>query len=353
MDELATLERLVRRYSPSGREGSAVREFVRLAQELGYSAHADAAGNGIASRGRGRPIVLFLGHIDTVEGRLPVRRARGRLYGRGTVDAKGPLAAALWAGRFLTGPGEFRVVAAVGEETDSRGARALLRRTRPDAVIAGEPSGGDGITVGYKGELQLIASFRGRRTHLSSPTPTATDVALEWIGAVQGHDHSHAGESPFRSLTMMVVGVESVRDADAETARVTLDFRLPPGYRTGALLRELPREPHRPSIAVRIRVDPVEVDRSNPVVRSLVEGIRVAGGRPTLWRKGGTSDLNLSVRAWGVPGAAYGPGDPHLDHTARESVPAAELARSVRVLRTALERLRSELSIPRRSGVGA
>ena len=353
MGELGTLERLVRRYSPSGREEAAVLEFVRVAQELGYSARVDATGNGAASRGKGRPVILFLGHIDTVEGRLSVHRARGRLYGRGSVDAKGSLATALWAGRALAGPGEYRVVAAVGEETDSRGARALLRQRRPDAVIAGEPSGWDGVTVGYKGELQLVASFRGRRTHFSSPVPTAMDVALEWIGAVKSYVRARAGESPFRSLTMKVVGLESVRDGDAETARATLDFRLPPGRTAGGVLHELPTDPHRPSLTVRIRVDPVEVDRTNPVVRSLVEGIRAAGGRPTLWRKGGTSDLNLAVRAWGIPGAAYGPGDPHLDHTARESVSAAELARSVRVLRTALERLRSELAIPRRSGVGA
>ena len=353
MDELAVLERLVRRYSPSGREAAAVREFARVARELGYSARIDAAGNGIASRGTGRPVVLFLGHIDTVEGRLPVRRRRGRLYGRGSVDAKGPLTAALIAGRSWTGPGELRVVAAVGEETDSRGTRHLLRRSRPDAVIAGEPSGWDGVAVGYKGELQLVATFRGRRTHFSSPIPTAMDGALEWIGAVKRSVRTHAGESAFRSLTMKVVALESARDGDAETARATLDFRVPPGRTAGELLRELPVGSPRPSIAVRIRIDPIEIDRSDPVAKSLIEGIRVAGGRPTLWRKGGTSDLNLALAAWGVPGAAYGPGDAHLDHTARESVSATELARSVRVLKVALEQLRVALSIPRRSDVDA
>jgi acetylornithine deacetylase/succinyl-diaminopimelate desuccinylase-like protein len=42
-----------------------------------------------------------------------VRRRAGRLYGRGTVDAKGPIAAALLAGHHLAGPGEYLVVAAV------------------------------------------------------------------------------------------------------------------------------------------------------------------------------------------------------------------------------------------------
>ncbi len=353
MDEIATLERLVRRYSPSGREELAVREFVEVARELGYSARVDAIGNGLASRGIGRPLVLFLGHIDTVEGRLPVVRRRGRLYGRGTVDAKGALAAALWAGRSWKGPGEFRVAAAVGEETDSRGARHLLRRVRPDAVIAGEPSGWDGLALGYKGELQLVATFRGRRTHFSSPTPTAMDETLAWVATVKEYVRAHAGESAFRSLTMKVVGLEGRRDGDFETARTTLDFRLPPGRTTGELLRELPTGPLRPTLSVRIRVEAIEVDRSNPVVKSLVQGIRSVGGRPTLWRKGGTSDLNLAVRAGTIPAAAYGPGDAHLDHTARESVSSAEIGRAARVLRAALDQLRGELAIPRRSGGGA
>ena len=353
MDEARVLERLVRRYSPSGREGGAVREFVRVARELGYGSRVDAVGNGVARRGHGRPRVLFLGHIDTVEGRLPVVRRRGRMHGRGTVDAKGPLAAALLAGRELTGPGEYTVVAAVGEESDSRGARYLLGRRRPDAVIAGEPSGWDGVTIGYKGELQIEVRFRGRRTHFSSPVPTAADRALTWVADLRTFVAQKSGDSPFRSLTSKVVDIETVRKGDAESARVVVDFRLPPGLSTTVLMRSLPRPFDASPPKVRIRVEPIEVDRSNPVVASLVEGVRAAGGRPTLWRKAGTSDLNLVAPAWRVPGAAYGPGEARLDHTDRESVSLAELARSVAVLRVALERLRAARPILPRSAGGA
>jgi [amino group carrier protein]-lysine/ornithine hydrolase len=353
VDEARVLERLVRRYSPSGHESSAVREFVRLARELGYAARTDAVGNGIARRGRGRPRTVFLGHIDTVEGRLPVRRRAGRLYGRGTVDAKGPLAAALLAGRDLTGPGEYTVVAAVGEEADSRGARHMLGRLRPDAVIAGEPSGWDGATIGYKGELQVEVTFHGRRTHYSSPFPTTADRALEWVGAVRAFVKERTSDSPFRSLTAKVVDIESHRRGDQEAARVTVDFRLPPDLSTKALLRSIPRTSGASRPAVRICVEPVEVDRANPVVASLVEGVRAAGGRPTLWRKGGTSDLNLVMPVWRAPGAAYGPGEARLDHTDRESVSLAELTRSVTVLRVALERLRAADPILPRSAGGA
>ena len=348
MDEAAALERLVRRYSPSGHETPAVREFCRVASELGYATRVDGAGNGIARRGRGHPRVVFLGHIDTVDGRLPVRRRAGRLYGRGSVDAKGPLAAALLAGTTLPPRGEYTVIAAVGEETDSPGARYLLRRLRPDSVIAGEPSGWDGVTIGYKGELRVAVEFRGRRTHYASPHPTTADRAWDWVAAARGLAASYAGASPFRSLTFKLVTFDTRQRGDEEVARVTADFRLPPQLSTASLWQQLPRGAKASAMKVLIRVEPLEVDRSNPVVASLVEGIRAAGGRPTLWRKTGTSDLNLVTPAWKVPGAAYGPGDARLDHTDRESVSIAELHRSVTVLRRAVSRLMdSGLTLPR------
>lgn len=317
-----------------------------MARELGYATSIDRVGNGFARRGRGRPRLLFLGHIDTVEGRRPVRRRGGRVYGRGAVDAKGALAAALCAGQGFEGPGELTIIAAVGEEADSRGAHHLLSRRGPDWVLVGEPSGWDGVTIGYKGELQLVATFRGRRTHYSSPTPTTTDVALDWTAAVRSLAAARHTESLFASLTAKTVAVESRRVGDAETTRVTVDFRVPPGLSTTDVLALLPEEPGRPRISIRIRAEPVEVGRANPAVLALSAGIRSLGAQPTLWRKSGTSDLNVVVPAWNVPAAAYGPGDARLDHTARESLAASELSRSVTVLRGAFERLSRDWVAP-------
>jgi LysW-gamma-L-lysine carboxypeptidase len=347
LDELATLERLVHQYSPSGQEAAAVREFVRIARAYGYRARVDAVGNGIASRGTGRPRIVFLGHIDTVDGDLPVRRRGGRLYGRGAVDAKGPLVAALLAGRESSGPGEYRVIAAVGEETDSRGARHIVGHPAPDATIIGEPSGWDGITIGYKGMVKLVATFRGQRSHYSSPAPTAMDRAIDWVGTLRAFVAGRSGPSLFHSLTMKVVGLESQLQGDDETAVATIDLRLPPGASTSELMRSLPRAPGPCSFATKVRDEPIEVARTNPVVAALVSGVRAAGGRPTLWRKGGTSDLSLTVRAWSVPAAAYGPGNARLDHTSRECISAEELRRSVTVLRVALESLRTGPLTPR------
>ncbi len=353
MDEAGVLERLVAAYSPSGSEAPGVRAFLSVAGALGYAARADKAGNGIARLGRGRPHVMFLGHIDTVEGALPVRRARGRVYGRGAVDAKGPLAAALLAGPLANGGGTYTVVAAVGEETDSRGARYCLSGPRPDFVVAGEPSGWDGVTIGYKGEVRLTATFRGNRTHYSSPEPTAMDRAVDWVAGARAIAEEHRGASSFRSMTAKVVDLESERVGGRETARATVDCRLPPGVSADSVLARLRALPGGPSLAVSIRVEPLEVPPSNPVVRALVEGIRREGGRPTLWQKGGTSDLNLVAPVWNVPGAAYGPGDARLDHTDRESVPVRDVARAARVLATALGRLGVGAPTSPRSVAGA
>lgn len=353
MEPAEALRRLVARYSPSGHEASAVREFLRIARSLGYATSVDAAGNGIARRGRGRPRILYLGHIDTVEGRRPVRRRAGRVWGRGSVDAKGGLTAALFAGRDFAGPGELAIVAAVGEEVDSSGARHLVTHRTADRLIVGEPSGWDGVTIGYKGELQLTATFRGRRTHYSSPAPTTADLALAWTQSVRAVAAARQTESLFASLTAKTVSVVARPAGDQERADVTIDFRLPPGLSTAELLDLIPTEPGAPKIRIRIRVEPVEVERTNVAVVALSAAIRAQGARPTLWRKSGTSDLNIAAPAWRVPAAVYGPGESRLDHTARESLSESDLDRSIAVLREAFARLAAAPLTPRRSGAGS
>src|SRR2546430_14526621 len=71
--------------------------LVARLRAMGFASRQDEAGNVVAFWGSGPREVLLLGHIDTVPGFIPVRREGNRLYGRGAVDAKGPLAAAITA----------------------------------------------------------------------------------------------------------------------------------------------------------------------------------------------------------------------------------------------------------------
>jgi len=88
-----TLIGLVSQYSPSGQERGAVEWLVARMKSLGYdNAFIDDAGNAVGVMGKGPKQIILLGHIDTVPGEIKVVRDGISLYGRGSVDAKGPLA---------------------------------------------------------------------------------------------------------------------------------------------------------------------------------------------------------------------------------------------------------------------
>jgi acetylornithine deacetylase/succinyl-diaminopimelate desuccinylase-like protein len=167
----------VRTSSPSGAEG-AVAELVRAELErLGYAVEIDAFGNvtGTLDAGPG-PCVLFDAHMDTVGVSDPSawsfdpagELAAGRLYGRGAMDMKGPLAA-LVHGVAAAGISRGRVVvsASVAEEMIEGFATAeVARRVRPDAAVICEASGLR-VAVGQRGRAELVVSVRGRPTHSS------------------------------------------------------------------------------------------------------------------------------------------------------------------------------------------
>ena len=132
--------------------------LVAQMRSLGFHAYIDSAGNAVGELGSGQRTILLLGHIDTVPGQIAVRQEGHLLYGRGSVDAKGPLAAfTVAAARAGAQPGaRILVVGAVEEESaTSKGARHLLDHESPEAVIIGEPSAWNCLTTGYRSSCLL------------------------------------------------------------------------------------------------------------------------------------------------------------------------------------------------------
>jgi LysW-gamma-L-lysine carboxypeptidase len=328
--------------SPSGDEEQLALFLEQAMRDLGFDSRRDEVGNVIGDIGRsGGPTVMLLSHLDTVAPALPVRHHHGRIYGRGAVDAKGPLAAMISAAaRRHEFPGTLRVVGAVEEERLSRGGHHIARTLpQPDALIVGEPSGWDRVVLGYKGKIDLEYWVERPATHSTNPLPKAGEMAVAfWTGLLEAlgpeRDHGAFGlpAATLRSMT-----------GDLVTGHIDVDCRVPPGFDAAEFVTRLRELAGDGELKVIRHVPAVRAPRSDPVVRCLSAAIREHGGRPRPTLKTGTSDMNTVSERWNMPMAAYGPGDSSLDHSDDESVDIGEYLRAIDVLTSAVDDLAGTL----------
>ncbi len=357
LEDADLLEGLVRAFSPTYHEGEAVRYLVGVMRKLGYAASIDPAGNAVGTRGSGENEILLLGHIDTVPGEVPVRREGDLLYGRGTVDAKGPLACFTAAAARVTPPPgwRFTVIGAVAEEGDSRGALFLRGSHRPKALIIGEPSRWDKIALGFKGSLWSEYTLRQPVAHTAGRQASASDAAFDfWTRVRAWCAHFNSGQtSTFTQVTPSLRGMESGSDGFTDTARLRMNFRLPPGLSPDDLTAQLNALAGGANLGFGDRIPAFRSEKNTPLVRGFLGAIRAEGGEPAFSLKTGTSDMNLVAPIWGCPAVAYGPGDSSLDHTPDEHTSLDEYQKSIRVLARMLaqaESLFPEAALPSSGG---
>jgi LysW-gamma-L-lysine carboxypeptidase len=366
-DEEALLIGMLQQYTPSGAE-RALSKW--LCARLGASAlrlEVDTVGNFIAELpatiGTGEPPCVLLGHIDTVPGHIPVRREDGQLYGRGAVDAKGPMAACIAAALRLAASDAPRcraviVVGAVEEEAaTSRGARAILDRWRPAYTIIGEPSSASAVTLGYKG--RLLVSYRVERpvAHTARPEEGVCARAVAFWQAVQqaaaswnaAHLAPNGSTSYFTALLPSLRSINSGSDGFTEWCELEIGYRLPPGFDTPTLETWLAQQAQADGAQVTCRGAEVayQAPRQGPLVSAFVRAMRSEGITPAFKLKIGTSDMNVVGPVWKCPILAYGPGDSALDHTPNEHIDLAEYHQAISVLARALTEL---VSTPGRKG---
>ncbi len=353
VDVVKLLERAAAIPSVSGSESEVAEFFVSQLTTFCDKAFVDAAGNAVGRVGSGPLEVTFLGHIDTVSGTVSVRTENGKLYGRGTVDAKGPFCAAVAAASRL--PPEVKdaltltLIGAVEEEVpSSKGARfALSAYPKPDLLIVGEPSSSDAITLGYKGRLTARLELSKPAFHSAGDgTTAAEDLIMCWqkIRAwAEGMPTATPG--PFDRVQVALGSFNTSSDGLSQKAEAVVGLRLPPscspeeaerGMRRA--LREIPEgsvlETHFSGYETAYRGP-----KDTPLTRAFRVAIRAVDGTPRFKVKTGTSDMNVVAPFWNVPMLAYGPGDSALDHTPNEHVGLAELERAVTVLEGVFEYL--------------
>jgi predicted acetylornithine/succinylornithine family transaminase/N-acetyl-ornithine/N-acetyl-lysine deacetylase len=341
--------------SYSGQESALAHYLAEQARFMGLHAYVDEAGNFVASthepgsEPQEQPLVL-LGHMDTVRGVVPVEIRDGLLYGRGAVDAKGPLAAFLCATARVARSAELArplvVIGAVEEEAaTSKGARAVIDRYRPVACIIGEPSSSQAVTLGYKGRLLVHGQITRLSSHSAGPEQSSGEIAARFWGRVRTHadawNELNAHNSPFASLLPSLRSINSLHDGLADQTSFLIGYRLPPGYDIAALRAQLEEWAAEDDIQLSFSGEEAafQTARNIPLARAFVSAIRSHGGQPTFKYKTGTSDMNVVAPTWGANIVAYGPGDSRLDHTPDEHIQLAEYSQSIAILATVLSGL--------------
>ena len=338
---------LVSQYSPSGQERGAVEWLVARMRSMGYDdAFMDEAGNAVGLMGKGGRQVILLGHIDTVQGEIPVRVENNVLYGRGSVDAKGPLAsfadAVAKVGR--RDDWQFVVIGAVEEERDSEGARFAANQYKPEYAIIGEPNQWDRVALGYKGSAWANVTVKCEQAHSASGEETAAEAAVDVWLKIKAYAESFNADKQktFDKLLLTLRGMESDSTDFEQWARLKVGVRLPVEVSPQEWYVKL-NEILKVYKNFEVLVEPTGFaipawgcEKNTPLVRAFLTGIRSQGGDPRFVYKTGTADLNIVAPAWKCPAVVYGPGDSALDHTPNEHLDLGNYQKAVDVLSAAL-----------------
>jgi acetylornithine deacetylase len=253
----------------------------------------------------GKPSVVFSTHIDCVPPFFPSRVENGRIYGRGTCDAKGILAAQVAAADLLRSEGETRVgmLFVVGEERGSEGAkRANLDPPGCRFLINGEPTDRR-LGRATRGIQRVVLKATGRAAHSSFPElgESAIDKLIDVLMELRRVEWP---ADPVLGRTHYTVGLISggvAPNVVPPMAQAELMFRtVSDAVRVREILARF--EP-------RIKVEPIlEVP---PVKMTTVPGFDTQVFPYT-------TDIPF-LSGWGQP-LLFGPGSIHVAHTSEEFI---------------------------------
>lgn len=348
MNEISFLEQLVSIPSPSGEEDAVGEYLVERMAALGFNAYRDGVGNvvGMVGHADAKQEIMLLGHMDTVLPELPVQRHRNLLYGRGTVDAKGALAAFVLAAARVAPKLQATRVVVVGavQEEDARGQGAhhlLETMEQPNCVIVGEPSHWEGITLGYKGILSMGYRWAQPGGHSAGGQMGPAKKAVTFWNRlmIYSEELGHGRSGHFDTLDPALRTFHTFSEGPNEGVEMNIVLRLPPGADVADLEQKMLGWCDGAELSFRGYEPAYEGKKSTPLVRALLRAVRTEGGRPRFKLKTGTSDMNVVGAVWDCPMVAYGPGDSALDHTPEEHIDLGEYRRSIDVLARALETL--------------
>jgi acetylornithine deacetylase len=264
----------------------------------------------------GEPVVTFSTHMDTVPPFFGSREDSDFIWGRGSCDAKGIIAAMIAAAEKLLDAGtrNFGLLFVVGEERNSAGARAAAASPRGSRfLINGEPTE-NRLALGSKGALRYEITTHGKLAHSAYPElghsaiHTLLDV-LRDIRQIPLPEDALLGRS---TLNIGTIDGGRAPNVVADQAEAEIMFRT---VGDPAKTREAV------SAAAAGRAEAREVFYTPAVELAKVDGL------PTTI-VAFTTDIPSFEGTWGRP-FLIGPGSIHVAHTSEERIPKRELSEAV------------------------
>jgi putative selenium metabolism hydrolase len=361
--------RLIATDSLSGDEGGAAALLGDELTELGFATETDEYGNVIGTLEFGPgPTILFDAHLDTVPVSDADRWAHdpggelagGRLFGRGAVDTKGPMAACVRGIAALRGhhrAGRVVVSGTVAEElVEGPVLQRVAQRIQPDAVVICEPSGGS-LMVGQRGRAEIIVEVQGRSCHSAYPQAgsNAAEVMADLIVALRAiplPTHPQLGPAilvltdvlsrPYPSLSVVPGGCVATFDRRTLPGETAADVLAP----IHALAQELSSS-YGAKAEARIAVDELttytgaELQAPNfapawitpvdsPLVTAALAGLQAAGTPADVRHYAFCTNGSGSAGVLGIPTLGFGPGQEDAAHTTDESIAVEDLLAGAR-----------------------
>jgi putative selenium metabolism hydrolase len=349
--------RLIAQPSLSGHEEEVAQIITRELDRLGFETVTDELGNVIGTIDAGPgPVVMLDSHMDTVGVSDPRawsrdpwgERVGDRLYGRGAVDMKGPLAASVYGAHAAAAHlrrGRVIVATTVAEELVEGPALVhAAERAGPDWVVICEATGLR-LARGQRGRAEVRIDVRGRPTHTSKPEfgVNAAEAMADIIGALRAlprpaHARLGAGITVLTDVkSFPYPGLSVVPDQCV----ATYDRRTLPGETADDVLapiRSLVEETLAGGDAtatVSIGTDEFDTytgrrmvepnfapawffEEDAPVVRAAVNGLSRAGVEPVVGHYSFCTNGSGTTGRLGIPTVGFGPGAEELAHRVDE-----------------------------------
>ena len=331
----------------------------------------------LARLGSERPILHFNGHYDVVppgtgwryDPFKPVEE-EGRIYGRGTTDMKGGIAATIAAFRMLIEEGfrprgTLEAAFVPDEEAGGAGTRYLVEKgyAKPDHVVIGEPTTSSSITIGHKGLVRGVVRVLGKQVHGSVPWMgenaflKAAAMVVEFMKSYEPLLRSRRTSAPVKypEGVYPTINLGGLAESTSRKDNIvpgefvfSFDRRVIPEEDLDAVIEELKR--HLDDAAKKVGAR-YEVKVLSAVPPSLTpmdsEIVMVAKGcveerlgiEPSIHMTLGRNDAVFYVRMAGSRAINYGPGVEGTAHTPNEYTTVEELVRVVEVYGCVIRRI--------------